>query len=64
LTDSRFDGELLSAAGYLTRKATGTELRGLTSKQALAIIISKTSKGLEGVVETVNRISEERTRKN
>jgi 7,8-dihydroneopterin 2',3'-cyclic phosphate phosphodiesterase len=64
LTDSRFDGELLSAAGYLIRKATGTELRGLTSEQALAIIMSKASKGFEGVVETVDRISEERTRKN
>ena len=64
LTDSRFDGEVLSAATYLVRKAAGTELRGLTSKEALEIIHAKTIDGWSGVTKTFEKISRERLHKN
>ncbi|MGQ9531027.1 MAG: HDIG domain-containing metalloprotein [Candidatus Bathycorpusculaceae bacterium] len=56
LMDSRLNGEVLSAAAYLTRKAVGEELPGLTSKEAFEIIHSKAVKGWEGVAKTVERI--------
>lgn len=56
LMDSRLNGEVLSAAAYLTRKAVGEELPRLTSKEAFEIIHSKTVKGWEGVAKTVEKI--------
>ncbi|MGQ9545392.1 MAG: HD domain-containing protein [Candidatus Bathycorpusculaceae bacterium] len=56
LMDSRLNGKVLSAAAYLTRKAVGEELPGLTSKEAFEIIHSKAVKGWEGVAKTVERI--------
>jgi putative nucleotidyltransferase with HDIG domain len=60
LTDSRLNGEVLSAASYLTRKAVGEELSLLTSKEAFEIVHSKTAKGWEGVVEAVEKIKQKR----
>ncbi|MEM3536643.1 MAG: HDIG domain-containing protein [Candidatus Bathyarchaeia archaeon] len=64
LTDSRLNGEILSAAAYLTRKAVGEELSGLTSKEAFEIVHSKTVEGWEGVAKTFEKIKQKRkTRK-
>ena len=60
LTDSRLNGEVLSAASYLTRKATGEELSGLTSKEAFEIVHSKAVEGWEGVAKTVEKIKRKR----
>jgi putative nucleotidyltransferase with HDIG domain len=56
LMDSRFNGEILNAAAYLARKATGEELQGLTAKEAFEIIQSKAVKDWEGVTKTVEKI--------
>lgn len=56
LMDSRLNGEVLNAASYLVRKATGEELSGLTSKEAFEIIHSKAVEGWEGVAKTVEKI--------
>jgi len=63
LIDSRFNGEILNAAAYLSRKATGEELQGLTAKEALEIIQSKAVEGWEGVTKTVEEIKRKRERK-
>ncbi len=60
LADSRLNGQVLTAAKYLTRKAVGEELRGLTSKEAFEIVHSKTIKGWPGVEDTVDRIRHNR----
>ena len=60
LTDSRFNGQVLNAAAYLARKATGEELQGLNSKEAFEIVHSKAVEGWEGVVKTVERIKRRR----
>lgn len=58
--DSRLNGEVLSAAGYLSRMAVGQELFGLTSKEAFEIVYSKSVEGWEGVAETVEKIKRRR----
>jgi len=64
LMDSRLNGEVLNAAAYLTRKAVGKELLGLTSKEAFEIVHSKNAEGWEGVAKTVKKIKRKRiTRK-
>ncbi len=60
LMDSRLNGKVLSAAAYLTRKAVGEELQGLTSKEAFEIVHSKAVEGWEGVVKTVEKIKRKR----
>lgn len=60
LVDSRLNGEVLSAAAYLTRKAVGEELPGLTSNEAFEIVHSKKSKGWKGVAKTVEKIKRKR----
>jgi len=60
LMDSRLNGEILSAAAYLTRKAVGEELRGLTSKEAFEIVLSKAFEGWKGVTKTVEKIKRKR----
>jgi putative nucleotidyltransferase with HDIG domain len=60
LMDSRLNGEVLSAAAYLTRKTVGEELPLLTSQEAFEIIHSKTTKGWEGVAKTVEKIKQKR----
>jgi len=61
LMDSRLNGEVLNAASYLVKKATGEELPGLTSKEAFEIIRSKAFEGLKGVAKTVEKIKKRRT---
>jgi len=60
LMDSRLNGKVLNAAAYLTRKAVGEELRGLTSKEAFEIVHSKSIEGWEGVAKTVEKIKRRR----
>ena len=60
LMDSRLNGEVLSAAAYLARKAVGEELLGLTSKEAFEIVYSKAAEGWEGVAKTVEKIKRKR----
>ncbi len=60
--DSQLNGEVLRAAKYLSRRATGEELSMLTSKEAFDIVHSKTVEGWEGVNEAVERIRRKRLR--
>jgi putative nucleotidyltransferase with HDIG domain len=63
LIDSRLNGEILNAASYLVKKATGEELPGLTSKEAFEIIRSKVNEGWDGVTKTIKKIKRRRARK-
>jgi 7,8-dihydroneopterin 2',3'-cyclic phosphate phosphodiesterase len=58
--DSRLNGEVLNAASYLSRRATGEDLFGLTSKEAFEIVHSKAVEGIEGVAKTVEKIKQKR----
>lgn len=60
LMDSRLNGEVLSAARYLTRKAVDRELQGLTSKEAFEIVHAKAVEGWEGVEKAVEEIKRKR----
>jgi len=60
LMDSRLNGQILSAAAYLTRKAVGEEVTGLTSKEAFEIVYSKVVEGWEGVAKAVEKIRRKR----
>jgi len=60
VADSRLNGEVLRAAQYLSREATGMELERITSREAFEIVRSKTIKGWGGVKETVEKIRERR----
>jgi 7,8-dihydroneopterin 2',3'-cyclic phosphate phosphodiesterase len=60
LTDSRLNGEVLSAAAFLSRKAIGQELFGMNSKEAFEIVRSKAIEGWEGVGKTVEKIKQKR----
>jgi len=59
-TDSLFNGEILSAAAYLSRRAAGQELFRMNSKEAFEIIRSKSLEGWEGVAKTVEKIRRRR----
>lgn len=58
LADSRLNGEVLRAAQYLSRQATGEELVFSSSKEAFDIVYSKETEGWEGVKKAVSRIKE------
>jgi len=58
--DSRLNGEVLRAARYLSREATGMELEHITSREAFEIVRSKTLGGWDEAKETVERIREKR----
>lgn len=60
LMDSRLNGKVLSAASYLTRRAVGEELQGLTSKEAFEIVHSKSAEGWQGVTKAVEEIKHRR----
>jgi 7,8-dihydroneopterin 2',3'-cyclic phosphate phosphodiesterase len=60
VTDSRLNGEMLRAARYLSREATGTELQILNSKEAFEIVNSKVAEGWDGVQKTVEKIKRKR----
>jgi hypothetical protein len=62
--DSRLNGEVLSAAAFLARKAHGQELSKFSSKEAFEIVHSKAIEGWKGVEKTVEKIMRQRkTRK-
>lgn len=56
ITDSKLNGEVLRAAQYLIKEATGMELPQITGKEAFQIVRAKTMKGLEGVKKTAEKI--------
>jgi len=56
VTDSQLNGEVLRAARYLVRDATGEDLRLLASKEAFEIVHSKAAEGWDGVKETIEKI--------
>jgi len=60
ITDSRLNGEMLRAARYLSREATGEELDRLTSKEAFEIVHSKVVEGWDGVKKAVEMIRQSR----
>lgn len=62
LTDSRLNGEVLRAARYLSRQATGEELQHVNSKEAFEVVHSKVVEGWEGVANTVEKIRRNRFR--
>jgi 7,8-dihydroneopterin 2',3'-cyclic phosphate phosphodiesterase len=59
-TDSQLNGQVLDAAWYLTRKATGEGLPKLNSKEAFEIVRSKQAEGWKGVEKAVEKISQDR----
>jgi len=58
VADSRLNGEVLRAAHFLGREATGMELARLTAKEAFEIVNAKTLRGWEGAKKTVERIKQ------
>ncbi len=60
ITDSKLNGEVLRAAQYLAREATGIELRQVTGKEAFQIVDAKTRKGWKGVEKAVEKIKQKR----
>jgi 7,8-dihydroneopterin 2',3'-cyclic phosphate phosphodiesterase len=60
VTDSRLNGEVLRAARYLSKEATGEELHRPTSKEAFEIVHSKVVEGWDGVRKAVERIRQSR----
>jgi 7,8-dihydroneopterin 2',3'-cyclic phosphate phosphodiesterase len=62
LVDSRLNGEVLRAAHYLSREATGADLVLRDSRDAYEIVNAKVSKGWDGVRATVKKIERKRLR--
>jgi len=60
LMDSRLNGEILSAASHLMRKAVGEDLPRLTSKEAFEVVHSKVVEGWGGVAKAVERFKRKR----
>jgi len=60
VTDSRLNGEVLRAARYLSREATGEVLAIVSSKEAFEVVNSKVVGGWDGVKKTVERIRRRR----
>ncbi len=60
-TDSQLNGQVLDAAYYLTRKATGEALPKLSSKEAFEIVHSKATEGWKGVEKTAHKLAQDRT---
>lgn len=60
VTDSRLNGEVLRAARYLSRQASGEELQIMKAKEAFEIVHSKDVEGWNGVQKTVKRIKRKR----
>jgi 7,8-dihydroneopterin 2',3'-cyclic phosphate phosphodiesterase len=60
ITDSRLNGEVLRAAQYLTREATGMELHNITGKEAFQLVHAKTMEGRKGVAQAVEKMRQKR----
>jgi 7,8-dihydroneopterin 2',3'-cyclic phosphate phosphodiesterase len=54
--DSQLNGQVLDAAGYLTRKVTGEYPAKLSSKEAFEIVRSKATEGWEGLEKTLQNL--------
>ena len=61
ITDSRLNSEVLRAARYLSREATGEELQPADSKEAFEVVNSKQAEGWKGVQKTIEKIKQKRT---
>jgi 7,8-dihydroneopterin 2',3'-cyclic phosphate phosphodiesterase len=59
-TDSQLNGQVLDAAWYLTRKATGAPLEKPTFIEAFEVVKAKATEGWKGVERAVDRIMERR----
>jgi len=60
ITDSQLNGEVLRAARYLSREATGEELQILNSKEAFEIVHSKVIGGNENLLKAIAGIRRRR----
>ena len=60
VTDSRLNGEVIRAARYLSREATGEELDIVSSKEAFEVVHSKVVGGWDKVKKTVEKIRRKR----
>ncbi len=60
VTDSRLNGEVLRAARYLSREATGEVIDIVSSKEAFEVVNSKVIGGWDGVKKTVEGIRRRR----
>lgn len=58
--DSQLNGQVLDAAWFLTRKATGEGLPKLNAKEAFEVVQAKESEGWSGVEKVVETIKEQR----
>jgi len=55
ITDSRLNGNVLDAAKFLIKQATGKEVRQISSKDAFRIVQIKAEKGQEGIKRYVTK---------
>ncbi len=62
-TDSQLNGQVLDAAWYLTRKATGEPLAKLSFREAFDVVRGKAAEGWKGVEKAVDKINEQRAQK-
>jgi len=60
MADSRLNGEVLRAAQYLLREATGAELTRLTATEAFEIVNAKTKRGWKAVPKALDKIRKRR----
>ena len=58
--DSQLNGQVLDAAWYLTRKATGDGITKMNSKEAFEVVQSKAAEGWSGVEKAVKKINQQR----
>ena len=56
VADSRLNGEVMRAARFLLREATGVEVKRLTPEQAFKVVIAKARGGWEGVRECASEL--------
>jgi 7,8-dihydroneopterin 2',3'-cyclic phosphate phosphodiesterase len=58
--DSQLNGQVLDAAWYLTRKATGEGIPGLNAREAFEIVQAKAAEGWGGVAKSAEKVIRER----
>jgi len=58
-SEAKLNGDVLSAARFMIREATGEEPRTLNGKDAFAVIRAKTDKGWPGVKDYLSKIRQE-----
>jgi len=62
LIDSRFSGDVLRAARYLAREATGEDMGRITTSEALKIVSAKQSGGWNGVRDALRKLGKGRSK--